>query len=316
MSKHSRRGFLTVTGGGLLGASCWTRAWAAETPDLIVTNATVHTIDAALPRAEAFAVRDGKFVAVGKTDEIRGLAGKGTEIFDAGGMTIVPGFIDCHNHAPGDTLLYEVLVGNPYEVEFVSIESIIDKLKARAAKTPPGNWVEGYFFDDTKVKDNRALNVHDLDKVSSDHPVAVHHRGGHTAFYNSNALQLAKVTSSTPNPAGGTFDRDEHGELNGRITDNAMDVFDHVGKRANYTPAVQAQRSRAGMAYISKQFVRYGLTSVHHEGGDLMALQQIRASGDLKHRVSYEAEGAVLDAMIDNGIETGFGDEWLRFGAT
>jgi len=317
MSKlHSRRRFLTVAGGGLLGASCWTRAWAAETPDLIVTNATVHTIDAALPRAEAFAVRDGKFVAVGKTDEIRGLAGKGTEIFDAGGMTIVPGFIDCHNHAPGDTLLYEVLVGNPYEVEFVSIESIIDKLKARAAKAPPGTWVEGYFFDDTKVKDNRALNVHDLDKVSSEHPVAVHHRGGHTSFYNGKALAMAGLSRNTANPFGGTFDKDDHGDLNGRVTDRARAVFAKVGARPTYSAAEQSQRSREGLAFISKQFVKYGLTSVHHEGGDLMALQEVRARGDLHHRVSYESEGRLLDAMIANGIETGFGDEWIRFGAT
>ena len=317
MSKlHSRRRFLTVAGGGLLGASCWTRAWAAETPDLIVTNATVHTIDAALPRAEAFAVRDGKFVAVGKTDEIRGLAGKGTEIFDAGGMTIVPGFIDCHNHAPGDTLLYEVLVGNPYEVEFVSIESIIDKLKARAAKAPPSTWVEGYFFDDTKVKDNRALNVHDLDKVSSEHPVAVHHRGGHTSFYNGKALAMAGLSRNTANPFGGTFDKDDHGDLNGRVTDRARAVFAKVGARPTYSAAEQSQRSREGLAFISKQFVKYGLTSVHHEGGDLMALQEVRARGDLHHRVSYESEGRLLDAMIANGIETGFGDEWIRFGAT
>ena len=138
----------------------------------------------------------------------QGLAGRGTQTFDAKGMTVVPGFIDCHNHAPGNELLYDVVVGNPYEVEFVTIQSIIDKLKARAAKTPPGYWVEGYFFDDTKVKDNRELNVHDLDKVSTDQPVAVHHRGGHTSYYNSKALQMAGITKITPNPFGGTYDKD------------------------------------------------------------------------------------------------------------
>ena len=104
-------------------------------------------------------------------------------------MTVVPGFIDCHNHAGGDVLLYEVLVGNPFEVEFVTIASIIDKLRAKAQQTPPGTWVEGYFFDDTKVNDKRALNVRDLDEVSHDHPVVVRHRGGHTSFYNSKALR-------------------------------------------------------------------------------------------------------------------------------
>jgi len=65
-----------------------------------------------------------------------------------------------------------------------------------------GAWVEGYFFDDTKVKDNRLLNVHDLDKVSNDHPVVVHHRGGHTSFYNSKALEMADIhVPDTKKPA-------------------------------------------------------------------------------------------------------------------
>src|SRR4029077_5220330 len=130
-----------------------------------------------------------------------------TQTFDAQQMTIVPGFIDCHNHATGEVLLYEVLVGNPFEVEFVSIDRLVDKLRKKAGETPAGTWVEGYFFDDTKVKDKRQLNVHDLDEVSVEHPVVVRHRGGHTSFYNSKALEMAGVTESTPNPPGGTFDR-------------------------------------------------------------------------------------------------------------
>jgi predicted amidohydrolase YtcJ len=89
-----------------------------------------------------------------------------------------------------------------------------------------------------------------------------------------------------------------------------------VGKRPTFTPEQTLQRDRDGLAYISKQFVRYGLTSVHHEGGNLQALQQVRERGDLLHRVSYEATGNVLEAMITSGIRTGFGDEWIRFGAT
>ena len=69
------------------------------------------------------------------------------------------------------------------------------------------------------------------------------------------------------------------------------DVFNNVGKRETFTAEQKEQRDRDGLAYISKQFVRYGLTSVHHEGGDLFALQQVRARGELLHRVSYEASG-------------------------
>ncbi|HUA85934.1 MAG TPA: amidohydrolase [Bryobacteraceae bacterium] len=307
-----RREFLGVTGVGL-AASLYAEP---RDPDLVVFNAKVYTMDASTPRAEAFAVKNGRFIGIGTSEEMKGLAGTGTQRFDAKQMTVVPGFIDCHNHCEGDVLLYQVMVGNPFVVEFVSIESIIDKLRARAQQTPPGTWVEGYFFDDTKVKDNRMLNIHDLDQVSKDHPVVVHHRGGHTSFYNSKAFEMADVNKSTPNPPGGTFDRDAEGNLNGRVTDRASGVFRRVGKRVTYTPAQMEQRDRDGLAYISKQFVRYGLTSVHHESGNLTALQQVRARGDLLHRVSYEASGKVLEAMISGTIETGFGDEWIRFGAT
>ena len=163
--RYNRRGFFGVAGAGLAAAVGWpwlggataaqTQAADAgpESPNLIVINAKVYTVDDRMPKAEAFAVRNGRFVAVGNSDEVKSLAGKGTEIFDAQQMTIVPGFIDCHNHAPGNMLLYEVLVGNPYVVEFVTIASIVQKLHARALQTPPDYWVDGYFFDDTKLKD-------------------------------------------------------------------------------------------------------------------------------------------------------------------
>jgi predicted amidohydrolase YtcJ len=325
---QSRREFLGLTGAsmaGLAGSSFLHSNMFAETPttdadprnaDLVVFNANVYTVDSRMPRAEAFAVKGSRLIFVGNTPDAKAFIRQGTRTFDAKQMTIMPGFIDCHNHAGGNVLLYEVLVGNPFEVEFVTIASIIEKLRAKAQKTPAGFWIEGYFFDDTKVKDNRQLNVHDLDQVSNEHPVCVHHRGGHTSYYNGKALELAGIDKHTPNRMGGTYDHDENGELNGRVTDRARDVFANVGKRETFTAQQKEQRDRDGLAYISKQFVRYGLTSVHHEEGNLFALQQVRARGELLHRVSFETSGETLEAMIKNGICTGFGDEWIRFGAT
>jgi len=328
-NRYGRRSFITATSASLAAiagapelaahieaSQAAPPAAAGQDPDLIVLNAKVYTMDPRMPRAEGFAVTGGRFTAVGSNADIKGLAGKNTQTYDAKGTTIVPGFIDTHNHAGGETLLNEVLVGNPFEVEFVSIRSIIGKLRERAQKTPPGTWVEGFFFDDTKLSDKRALNKHDLDEVSAEHPVIVRHRGGHTYFYNSKAFALAGVTKDTPNPMGGTYDKDEKGELNGRVTDLASAPFRKVGTRPTYTPAQVEQRARDGIAHISKQFARYGLTSVHHEGGNLQAMQDVRARGDLKHRISYEASGTVLEAMINAGIQTGFGDEWIKFGAT
>ena len=316
---------MSLMGAAVAGAAAPAFADPQE-PDLIVHNARVHTVNDALPKAQAFAVRAGRFVAVGG-DDIKSLAGKKTRVFDARGMMVVPGFIDTHNHAGaggigngyagGEGLLYDVHVGNPYEVEQVSIASIIAKLKAKAATLPPGTWVLGNFLDDTKLADKRPLNVHDLDKVSSDHPVIVVHRGGHTAFVNSKAFQLAGVTKATPNPFGGTFDKDASGELNGRITDRASAAILKVGKWEQFTPAQKEKRLLEGVAFISAKFAQYGLTTVHHnEDGALEAIQEQHRNDKLKHRVSYEARGDLLEAMIRNGLESGFGDEWIRLGAT
>jgi predicted amidohydrolase YtcJ len=323
--RRNRREFIGLTGAGVAGfvGAPWPGTLPpgaatadAQDADLVVFNANVYTVDSRLPKAEAFAVRAGRFVAVGTTPDMKALIGKGTQTFDARRMTVVPGFTDCHNHAPGDVLLYEVLVGNPFQVEFVTIASIVDKLRAKARETPAGTWVEGFFFDDTKVKDKRELNVHDLDEVSKDHPVVVHHRGGHTSFYNRKALEMAGIHQNMPNPPGGTFDRDASGGLNGRVTDRARSVFNNIGTRPAFSAGETLQRDRDGLAHISKQFVRYGLTSVHHENGNLFALQQVRERGELLHRVSYEASGKVLEAMIAGGLATSFGDEWIRLGAT
>lgn len=305
---------------GLASAGLAGRALAAGSlaPEMIVYNAKVYTVDDANPTAQAFAVKGGRFIAVGTNDEIKGFANASTKQIDAGGATVVPGFHDSHIHADGQTLLYQVLVGNPFEVEFVTIDSIIQKLRDRAAKTPPGQWVSGYFHDDTKLKDKRSLTRLDLDKVSTQHPVRVQHRGGHTSFYNSKAFELAGVTKDSPNPPGGEFFHDSTG-LSGRVAERANAVILKGGTTQQFTREESEQRARAGHAHFSKELVRYGITSVQSSTrsiADLYALQQVRDAGDLRHRHSFEASGDLLEAMIVNGIRSGFGDEFIRLGAT
>jgi len=288
----------------------------ANDADLVVHNAKIYTVDDAMPAAQAFAVRGGRFAAVGSNDEAKAYIGKGTQVIDAKGMTITPGFIDCHNHGGAASLVYDTIVGNPFQVEFVTIDSIVQKLKKKASEVPPGTWVEGFFYDDTKVKDGREVTNKDLDKASTQHPIVVRHRGGHTSYYNSKALEMAGLTKNTPDVPGGTYDKGPDGELNGRVTDRARAVFSSVGDREKFTPEQTAERNRNGFAYISKIFAEYGLTTVHHQGGDLAAIQDVRARGDLKHRVSYELAGRLIEPFIAAGIKTGFGDEWIKFGTT
>ena len=147
--RHTRRGFMGLTSTAIAGAvsAPWYGATVAAAAgaeagnaDLVVTNAKVYTVDARMPRAEAFAVKHSRFIAVGSNDEIKGLAGKDTQDLRREAddhrarasptATITPA---------ATTLLYEVLVGNPFEVEFVTIASIIEKLRAKAQQTPPGH---------------------------------------------------------------------------------------------------------------------------------------------------------------------------------
>src|SRR5207245_4870237 len=193
--------------------------------------------DTARPRAEGFAVKSGRFVAVGSTSDIRNLAAARTQVIDAQRMTVTPGFIDAHCHRTG----IEELYGGNCNVRTVA--QLLDAVHEKTQATPPGVWVTGFMFDDTKL--DRALTRHDLDEASRDHPIAINHRGGHTSWYNSKALELAGITIDTPDPSDGRFFR-ENGELTGRVAELARSGFQRGGKRETYTPEQQRDRARAG----------------------------------------------------------------------
>jgi hypothetical protein len=145
----------------------------------------------------------------------------------------------------------------------------------------------------------------------------VNHRGGHTSWYNSKALELAGITQQTPDPPDGRFFR-ENGDLTGRVAENARDVFDKVGTREPFTPEQQRSRARAGMKYMSELFNACGLTSVHNamaEQEHILAYEDCRMNAELTHRAylmvgSMEAFAGLKAARI----YTGFGDELIRIG--
>lgn len=308
-------GFTTALAGTLSASSALAAIWG-ETPDLIVINGVVATMDPALPRAQAFAVRGDRFLAVGSNDEMKSLAGPKTRIVDAQGAMVTPGFNDTHNHGRGDGVLFGVNAGNPFDVEYVTIASIIDKLKARAAETKPGEWILAQFYDDTKIKDKRPITRADLDRASAVHPIRVNLRGGHASVFNSLAFAQAGVDKATPDRMGGTYEKLPNGELSGRVTDTAIAYLESFGARTVYTPAEQARRALAGFEYISQKFAQYGLTSVSYDNGEdiQVPMQEARARGTLMTRIAYDGSVDFVEGMIKNGIRSGFGDEWIRFG--
>lgn len=288
-----------------------TQRGAGIEADLVVTNARVLTVDDARPRAEAFAVKDGRFLAVGSADDIRNVTSGRTRVIDAGGMTVVPGFIDTHCHPSGVSELFGVVV-----TSFRTKAELIDALRKKAASTPPGFWVEGQLFDDTKLTDPTPLDRHDLDRASSEHPIAVNHRGGHTSWYNSKALELAGITRSTPDPEHGRFFRDASGDLTGRAAEAARGAFSRAGQRERFTPEQQRDRARQGMRHISTLLTATGLTTVHDAGAGadrIRAYEDARANGELRHRAYLMIRGA-YEQLRNAGVYTGFGDEWIRIG--
>src|SRR5215831_12125314 len=187
---HTRRDFLY--GLGTMGAASFFSLGRTE-PDLILYNANVWTVNAAQLRAQAIAVAGGRFLAVGSNDEVLALAAGKAKKIDIGGNTILPGFIDAHSHPAEAGLNHLRMV----DCDLRSIAEILAALHKQAAKVPPGQWVLGFKYDDTKTSDGRPLTLKDLDQALPQHPVFVEHRGGHTAWVNSLALKLTKIDDNT-----------------------------------------------------------------------------------------------------------------------
>ena len=284
--------------------------------ELVLLNARVLTMDDAQPLAEAFAVKAGRFLAIGSSAEIRPLIRRNTQVIDAGRMTVTPGFIDAHCH-PGEVEeLYDVSADLP------TVREIQDALRKRAASTPSGHWVRGFKFDDTKLTDGRTLSRRDLDAAVPDHPARVDHRGGHTTWFNSKAFELAGITRTTPDPRDGRYYRDENGDLQGEVAENARDVFDRVGLHERFTPEQQRERYRKATAFMSRKLVATGLTTVHDAWAftdKIRAYQDAYFAGELRHRAYVLPAGTSADSpfpkLRDAGIYTGLGHDFVRIGA-
>ncbi len=293
--------------GAALGLSAQGRSGRIE-PGMILYNGNFLTMDAAQPRADAVAIADGRLLAVGSGKDIAALGTARTKRVDLGGKTVTPGFIDAHTHVVYSGVRHRKEV----DCDLRSIAAIQSAIRERAGRTPKGQWVRGFKYDDTKTAEGRKLRREDLDAAAPDHPVFIQHRGGHTAYVNSRGLHEAGIGERAPNPPGGQFDR-ANGRLTGGLRETASE---QVASRIPDT--VTRDDRREGALHMSRMFARAGVTSVHDALGspdDLRAYQDARDTGEWGIRVYCLIARQHLDAMIAAGVRTGLGDEWVRTGA-
>jgi len=240
-----------------------------------VVNADVHTVDATHPRVEAFAVTQGRFVALGTTKEIRKLAGKDTRIIDAGGATVTPGFIDGHAHVSGSS---------PY-VAGVDISYIADKkewlkrIQEADARMPKGEWMTGGGWDHT-LSDGQYPTRQMLDSVVPDRPVILNHIDGHYSWANTKALQLAGITARTPVPSGGKIVLDSAGQPSGILLEGAQNLVSRL------IPERTDEQRHEGLARMFKYANSFGITGLH-QMGSLEDYLHVAEQGDPTLRVWY-----------------------------
>jgi predicted amidohydrolase YtcJ len=279
--------------------------------DLLLVNGRVLTMDPARPTAAAVAIRAGTVVAVGSDAEARAAAGPGVETVDLRGRTATPGLNDAHAHPMGvGFALADLDLGTPPNR---SVADLVGLVAAAARERPPGTWIVGRGYDQARLADLRHPTRHDLDPVSPDHPVVLIRACFHIAVANSVALARAGIDAGTPDPEGGTIDRDEHGEPTGVLRETAFErARAAIGEPSEEQMADALERGL-------RAFLAAGVTSVGEakleNATHFAAYQRLRREGRLPTRVNLMP---MLDHFLDPfqqaGLRSGFGDAWLRIG--
>jgi len=194
----------------------------------VFINGNILTMDSSNSVAQALSTRQDRVEAVGSTEQIMALVVDDTEVVDLRGRTMLPGFIDAHGHFPGSGMrVVAADLNSPPIGTRNTMTDVLAALSEQAAKTPPGQWVSGFGYDDTRLEEGRHPTREELDQVSTEHPVVAMHISGHLFVANSMALASAGIDAGTPDPEGGVIGRiPDSREPNGLLEETArMDVM-------------------------------------------------------------------------------------------
>jgi hypothetical protein len=284
----------------------------------LLQGGRVFTGDRGRPWADGVAFDRSGILALGAAGDLRDRLPQARGI-DVGGRTVVPGFMDAHNHflATGESL-------SSIDMRYPAVAScddLVHAIAAAAALTPEGAWIRAFGFDHAKY--DRAPTRWDLDRATTRHPIIVYHVSGHHVLVNSPILELRGVSDDTPDPEGGALVRGPDGRITGLCLDAAMNLVLPVAVDiGNHGPNFHTQEplsvlveavERAGIA-----FLQAGLTTVcdaQVTGRELVAYRAAADAGQLPVRTICMPLSHQLEAFRAVGLAGPFGDDRLRIGA-
>ena len=323
-----------LLGLGLLGilAGCGTDLGVLH-PDTVLFNGKIVTVDEDFSIAEAVAIKDGRFVAVGSSSQIRGLAGDRTEMVDLEGRTVLPGFNDPHLHF-AHTLGFVVDELSTKYRQASSIGEILAVVQEKVEQTPPGELV--WFFlgpsSPSRLEEGRYPNRKDLDPISPQHPVFLEYAGnGANASANSLALKKAGITRRTPQPSTqgllGEIFKDASGEPTGVFLGRAAASIAHTVLVRHSVETLVETIQNAFEVVLPNGITTIGdpntnMSNVGENQNWAKAYQRLSSRGELMVRANvimrlpivYRPTEGILEWLDNLQFDSGFGNETLHFG--
>jgi len=294
--------------------------------DLVLLHGNIITMDEGRPRAQALAVKDGKILWVGTDEEVKQVIGPKTVVKNLKGRTVLPGFIESHNH----TLMFGLDLQAINLTRAQSLAEILALVKEKAERQEEGTWIKGVGYNQNELREKRHPTKHDLDKVAPRHLVCLRHTSAHGLAVNSLALVKAGITRESADPPGGKIGRDESGEPNGLLFEPpAMKLIENIMPKPNRQEMVKA------LGLANQQFLSEGITSALDAGVgsndipyQIAAYQEAVELGVLKvrHNLAIWSEALVDYTYLKEslqeargkffqlGLRTGLGNEQLRLG--
>ena len=259
-------------------------AQAQEIADTIYLGGPILTINDMQPRAEAVAVKDGTILAVGSMDDVSSHRGDGTEIFELGGRTMLPGFVDSHGHVVmGGIQALSANMLAPPDGQITDIASLQQGLRDWMADNQDTvdavNLIIGFGYDNAQLAELRHPTREDLDAVSADIPILIIHQSGHLGVANSKALEVTGITAQSENPPGGVIRRDDDGNPNGVLEEYAF-----FGALVPLLSQLGPEGFEAFAKAGAELWARFGYTTAQEgrsSAGNVAALKAVDAAGEL-----------------------------------